>query len=103
VVVEAEDGTVRIHYNNHDVPATAFEKDGNVTQQDVEDNKRLGHILEQVRQKQLDTSRRQLVSRNRSLREKKRLEDSITLRRQSAPPPRNTSPAAPITTPSQSA
>jgi hypothetical protein len=81
VVIEREDGSVRIRYGDRDLLAAAFERDGNVTQQDVEDNKRLGRILEVLRQKQLEVSQRQLQSRNRSLREKRRIRTSIDQRR----------------------
>jgi hypothetical protein len=81
VVVEDEDGSVRIRYSDRDLQVMAFQRDGNITQQDVEDNKRLGRILEVLRQKQLEISQQQLQSRNRSLREKKRIKTSIDERR----------------------
>jgi hypothetical protein len=81
LVVEAEDGSVRIRYRDQDLPARAFERDGNINQQDVEDNKRLGRILTQLRQKQLDASEQRILSRNTNLREKKRLRRAIEQRR----------------------
>jgi adenine deaminase len=63
------------------VAATVFERDGNITQRDVDDNKYLSNILEQLRQKQLNASQSQLQSRNHSLREKCRVRASIEQRR----------------------
>jgi hypothetical protein len=80
-VVEAEDGSVRIRYGDRYLKTRAFQKDGNITQQDIEDNKRLGHVLAVIRRRQLEVSEQQLQSRNRSLREKKRIKESIDLRR----------------------
>ena len=42
LMVEADDGSVRIRYGDRDLETRAFQKDGNITQQDIEDNKRLG-------------------------------------------------------------
>jgi hypothetical protein len=71
---------VRIRFEDEDLPARAFEKDGNVTQKDVEDNKHLGQVLEVIRKQQLEHSKQQLTSRNRSLREKQRIRDSLRQR-----------------------
>lgn len=56
VVVEAEDGSVRIRYGDRDLKTRAFQKDGSITQQDIEDNRRLGHVLDLIRQRQLEVS-----------------------------------------------
>jgi hypothetical protein len=72
-VIEAADGSICIRYGDRDLQAKAFPRDGNITQQDVEDNKRLGHVLDVIRRRQLEVSEQQLQSRNRSLREKNRL------------------------------
>jgi hypothetical protein len=81
LVVEAEDGSVSIRYGDQDLPARAFERDGNINQQDVDDNKRLGRILAQLREKQLEAGEQRIQSRATSLREKKRLRESIAQRR----------------------
>jgi hypothetical protein len=57
------------------------QRDGNVTQQDIEDNKLLGHVLEKIRQQQLVHSQQQLTFRNYSLREKRRIRELILQRK----------------------
>jgi hypothetical protein len=79
--MEAEDGSVSIRYGDRELAARGFERDGNIAQRDVEDNKYLGRILEQLREKQLEASREQLQLRGRSLREKTRVRESIEQRR----------------------
>lgn len=81
VVMESEDGSVIIRYRDRELAARVFERDGNITQRDVEDNKYLSNILDQLRQKQLNASQSQLQSRNHSLREKCRVKASIEQRR----------------------
>jgi hypothetical protein len=49
--------TVILRYGDDEREATGARKDGHVSQQDVESNKHLGRILEQVRHDELRTRR----------------------------------------------
>jgi len=80
VVLEQEDGSVRIQHNGKDLPARAFRKEG-VTTADVVENKRLGHVLEVIRRQQLERDRQKLESEHLTIRKKRLLQESIDRRR----------------------
>jgi transposase len=78
-VHETEDGVVRIRHEHTELAATAFRKDGGVTQQDIEDNKYLASILQQIQTQQLARDEQKLPTL--TLRERRMLNDSIAQRR----------------------
>jgi hypothetical protein len=72
-VLEREDGTVILRHGDDELEATAVRKEGHVSQQDVESNKYLGRILEQVRHDQLARDEETLRTGKATLRQKHRL------------------------------
>ena len=72
-VLEREDGTVILRHGDDELEATAVRKEGHVSQQDVESNKYLGRILEQVRHDQLARDEETLRAGKATLRQKHRL------------------------------
>jgi len=72
-VHEREDGSVILRHGGQQLAATAVRKDGHVSQQDVESNKYLARILDQVRRDQLARDDEALRMRSLTLLQKKRL------------------------------
>jgi hypothetical protein len=85
-VHETEDGVVSIRHGRTRLEATAFRKDGNVRQQDVEDNKHLSKILRAVQQAQVARDEEKIATGRLTLREKHSLRRSLEERRGSAQP-----------------
>jgi transposase len=85
-VHEREDGTVLIRYGSQKLEATAVRKEGHVSQQDVESNKYLAHILDQLRHEQLARDEETLRSGTATLRQKHRLRLDMLRRRGTAAP-----------------
>lgn len=79
-VHEMQDGTVTIEHGGVELPALDFHKDGGVRQQDVEDNKYLGVVLEQIRKAQLERDEHKLRTTG-TRREKSLLKTSLEQRR----------------------
>ena len=76
-VHETEDGVVRIRHDHTELAATAFRKDGGVTQQDIEDY--LASTLRQIQAAQLARDENKLPTL--TLRERRMLKTSLEYRR----------------------
>jgi Homeodomain-like domain len=72
-VHECEDGAVIFRHGGQELAATAVRKDGHVSQHDVESNKYLARILDQLRHQQLARDDQALRTHGLTLRQKQRL------------------------------
>jgi hypothetical protein len=101
LVVEAEDGTVRIEHRGRELSGRAFAKDGRVQQAAVVENKALAGALLAIQAKQREREELVLSKRKRSLREedlskRARGEAGQPNRRNLQPTPSSTPRADPI-------
>jgi hypothetical protein len=83
---------VILRHGADELEATAVRKEGHVSQQDVESNKYLGRILEQVRHDRLARDEETLRTGKATLRQKHRLRLDM-LRRVGTPAERDAPPA----------
>ena len=83
-VHETIDGTVQIRHGTNELRAAPFRKAGQITQQDVADNKYLATILEKLRLTQLAEDERSLTESRKTKREKALLAASMQQRQAAA-------------------
>ena len=72
-IYETEDGAVRIVYDEHELSARAFHKEGHVRQAAVVENKLLGAALQFAKQKQQERDDKKLQSKTVTKRDKRLL------------------------------
>jgi len=72
-VHEWEDGRIEIHCNGRALPFTSFDKNPQITQGAVVENKRLDSVLAFIQAGQADRDRERLASKTLTLRQKERL------------------------------
>ena len=72
-VHEWEDGRIEIHCNGRALPFTSFDKNPQITQGAVVENKRLDSVLAFIQAGQADRDRERLASKTLTLRQTERL------------------------------
>ncbi|WP_407674601.1 ISNCY family transposase [Paraliomyxa miuraensis] len=76
-IFEWEDGFVELWYEGRRLPHSIFTKEGHVQQAEIVDNKRLGVVLEKIREQQEIRDQERLASPKKTLREKRMLREAI--------------------------
>jgi hypothetical protein len=77
-VHEWEDGRIEIHCNGQALPFTVFDKNPQITQGAVVENKRLGAVLSLIQAGQVERDRQRLASKALTLRQKERIKAART-------------------------
>ena len=74
-VFEWSDGSVKLVCQGVELPYCVFDKEQRVTQADIVENKRLGHVLSTIREKQKRRDAERLKNKKITKREKVRIKE----------------------------